>query len=325
MADGSRRATIFWAFAAIYLIWGSTYLAIQIAVHHLPTLILAGGRFAVAGAVIYLWARSQGEPNPPVAVWGMGAMLGTLFFVLGNGLVVWSEQRVPSGKTALLASTSPLWTVVIESAIAGWRRPPWRVLVGVCLGFTGLLLLAAPNAASGEATVPFIGVVALLVASIAWSIGSVYSHLRQLPASPAMATAVKMLGGGGQLLLLSLHVGEWRDFRAAEVPWSAWVAFVYLIVFGSIIGFTAFVYLLRVSTPQKVATSSYVNPLVAVLLGWAVAGESITSRTMIAGAVILGGVLLIRLPGRSVTPEVVTDVGSLDTGEYPAPNAPRDR
>ncbi|MEO8448879.1 MAG: EamA family transporter [Gemmatimonadota bacterium] len=325
MADASRRATIFWAFAAIYIIWGSTYLGIQIAVRELPPLILAGGRFTVAGVVIFLWARSQGEAMPAASVWGTGALLGTLFFVLGNGLVVWAEQRVPSGKTALLASTSPLWTVMLDSALAGWRRPPWRVLVGVILGFTGLLLLAAPNAASGEARVPLIGVAALLVASIAWSVGSVYSHVRRLPGSPAMVTAVKMLGGGAQLLVLSLLAGQWRDFHAASVSWRVWAAFVYLIVFGSIIGFTAFTYLLRVSTPQKVATSSYVNPLVAVLLGWAFAGESITSRTILAGAVILGGVLLIRLPGRSTTPDESTDVGSLDTGEFPAPAIPRDR
>jgi drug/metabolite transporter (DMT)-like permease len=313
----STRTKIFWAFAAIYVIWGSTYLGIQIAVRTMPPFLLAAIRFFTAGTLIYIWARVNGEQRPPATVWRMAALLGTLFFVLGNGLVVWAEQRVPSGKTALLASTSPIWTVLLESAIAKWKRPPTRVILGVALGFAGLLLLAAPGGSAGE-SVSWSGLVALLLASFAWALGSVYSHHRHLPASPAMATGMKMIGGGLQLAVLALVVGEWDRLAASRVTWQAWAALGYLIVFGSIIAFTAFTFLLRVTTPQTVNTSSYVNPLVAVFLGWALAGETVTGRMLAGGLVIVTSVLLIR---SASAPNVLepAEVGTLDTGEFPIP------
>ncbi len=314
----STKTKIFWAFAAVYLIWGSTYLGIQIAVKTMPPFFLAAVRFLSAGAIIFAWARLNGEPNPPAAVWRMAALLGTLFFVFGNGLVVWAEQHVPSGKTALLASTSPIWTVLLESAIAGWKRPPTRVILGVALGFAGLLLLAAPGGSSG-ASVSWTGLLALLLASLAWAIGSVYAHHRHLPASPAMATGMKMLGGGAQLALIGLVAGDWQRLALTRVSWQAWASLAYLILFGSIIGFTAFTYLLRVTTPQKVNTSSYVNPLVAVLLGWALAGEEVTGRMLVGALVIVTSVLLIRSAGSPHVAEPA-EVGTLDTDEFPVPN-----
>jgi drug/metabolite transporter (DMT)-like permease len=283
----------------------------------MPPFLLAAIRFFTAGTLIYAWARMQGEANPPAAVWRMAALLGTLFFVLGNGLVVWAEQRVPSGKTALLASTSPIWTVFLESAIAKWKRPPARVLLGVALGFSGLLLLAAPGGSSGE-SVSWSGLLALLLASFAWALGSVYSHHRHLPASPAMATGMKMIGGGLQLGLLALVAGEWDRLAVLRVSWQAWTALAYLIVFGSIIAFTAFTFLLRVTTPQTVNTSSYVNPLVALFLGWALAGETVTGRMLVGGLVIVTSVLLIRSAGAPHVAEPA-EVGTLETGEFPIP------
>jgi drug/metabolite transporter (DMT)-like permease len=303
----TTRTKIFWAFAAIYLVWGSTYLAIQIAVKTMPPFFLAATRFLVAGGLIYAWARLQGEPNPPARVWRIATLLGTLFFVFGNGLVVWAEQRVPSGRTALLASTSPIWTVMIESAIAGWRRPPARVLLGVAFGLGGLILLAAPSD-GGAQSVSWVGVVGLMMASLAWAAGSVYAHHHHLPASPAMATGMKMLGGGAQLALLGLVAGDWERLGVANVSPAAWLSLIYLIVFGSIVGFTAFTYLLRVTTPQKVSTASYVNPLVAVVLGWALAGEMITGRMMVGAMVIVTGVLLIR----SASPPDAPEIGAAD-------------
>jgi drug/metabolite transporter (DMT)-like permease len=310
----TQRAKIFWAFAAIYLIWGSTYLGIQIAVRTMPPFFLAAARFLTAGALIYAWARFSGEPSPPLRTWRTAALLGTLFFVFGNGLVVWAEQHVPSGKTALLASTSPIWTVVLESAIARWRRPPARVLAGVALGLAGLILLAAPDA--GGERVSWMGLAGLLLASFAWALGSVYSHHRHLPASPSMATGMKMLGGGAQLALIALLTGEGDGLSMATVSPSAWAALAYLIVFGSIIGFTAFTYLLRVTTPQKVNTSSYVNPLVAVALGWALAGETVTGRMLIGALITVTSVLLIRSAGSPHVAEPA-EVGTLDTDEFP--------
>lgn len=317
MTGGAKRSTIFWAFAAIYLIWGSTYLGIQIAIQTIPPFLLAGVRFLVAGGLIYLWARFKGEPAPGLRVWLTAAGLGTLFFVFGNGLVVWAEERVPSGRTALLASTSPIWTVMLESALDRWRRPPTRVLIGLLLGVIGLTLLASPG--TGEGAVSVGGIVALLVASMAWALGSVIAHRRHLPVGPAMATSMKMLGGGVQLALLSALLGEGRDFDTGAVTSQSWVALTYLIVFGSVIGFSAFTYLLRESTPQMVGTSAYVNPLVAVLLGWAFAHEQVTAKMLLGAAVSLSGVLLIRWPKRSDPPPAEEDVGTLETGEFPVP------
>jgi len=317
----TTRTKIFWAFIAIYVIWGSTYLGIQIAVRDIPPFLLAGSRLIVAGAVLTAWARMQGEVLPAPPTWGIAAVLGTLFFVMGNGLVVWAQQRVPSGQTALLASTSPVWTVVIESLIDRGKRPALRVVLGVGMGLAGLALLAATTPPGRPEPVSLIGIAALVLASLAWAAGSVIAHRRHLPASPAMATGMKMLGGGAQLAVLSVGLGEWGGGRVdpARVSLGAWLALGYLIVFGSIIGFTAFTYLLRVTSPQMVATSSYVNPLVAVFLGWSLAGEIVTPRMLVGAAVILCGVLLIRFPFGApggVEPE---DVGTIETGEFPVP------
>jgi len=308
-------ARTFWAFAAIYLIWGSTYLGIKIAVDELPPFFLAGSRFLMAGAVLFAWARFRGESVPGIRVWATAAVFGTLFFVLGNGLVVWAETRVPSGRTALLASTSPIWTVLIDSALAGWEVPPGRVMLGVLLGFGGLALLSRPTPELSS-TVPALGLVALVGASFAWALGSVYAHRHHLEGSPAMATGMKMIGGGVQLLLIGLVAGEWTTLRTGGVSVKAWGALAYLVVFGSIVAFTAFTYLLRTSTPQRVATSAYVNPIVALGLGWALLGEQVTGRMLAGAAVILSSVLLVRLPGRPAVVEEV-EVGTMETGEFP--------
>jgi len=304
----------FWAFAAIYLIWGSTYLAIRWAVESMPPFFLAALRFLLAGGVLYLWARWRGEPRPKAGTWAGAAGLGTLFFVLGNGLVVWAEVRMPSARTALLASTSPIWTALIEGFAAGGRFPAPRVIFGVVLGFGGLVILASPQAHVAD-TVPISGLLALLAASAAWALGSVISHHRHVNASPAMATGLKMLGGGIQLALISLVLGEWGAVAAAQVSWEAWAAVAYLVVFGSIIGFTAFTYLLRTTTPQMVATSAYVNPLVALLLGWSLGGEQVTSRMVLGAAVVLASVLLVRWLGRPAQVEG-GDVAVVETGEW---------
>jgi drug/metabolite transporter (DMT)-like permease len=314
-APPASRVLTFWAFAAIYLIWGSTYLGIRIAVRDLPPFFLAGGRFLVAGAVLYGWARLRGEPAPPLRVWRTAAVFGVLFFLIGNGLVAWAQQTVPSGRTALLASTAPLWTAVIESGLAGWALPAGRVLAGLLLGFGGLALLATPvEAVAG--TVPPAGVAALVAAGLGWALGSVFAHRRQLAVSGTMATGLKMLTGGAALLLASALLGEPARVRLDAVGWQAWTAMAYLVVFGSILGFLAFTYLLRTSTPQRVATASYVNPVVALFLGWALAGEQVTSRMLVGAAVIVGGVVLVRWPVKGPVLEEV-EVATLRTDEHP--------
>ena len=309
------RRRIFWSFAAIYVIWGSTYLGIQIGITTIPPFTLAAVRFVFAGAVLYAWARFQGEPDPGRAIWLRAAVLGTLFFVCGNGFVVWAVQHVPSGRTALLASTSPIWTVLIESGLDR-KRPATRVVVGILFGMVGLILLASPNVGEASGAVSALGVAALVGASLAWAWGSVMFHRHGLPVGPTMATGMKMLCGGAQLALVALATGEGRRLHVASVSGASWLALGYLIVFGSIIGFSAFTYLLRIKTPEIVGTSSYVNPLVAVALGWALAGEVVTAKMMVGAVVSLTGVLLIRWPVKVEPAPPVEEVGTLETGEF---------
>ena len=291
----SARAAVFWSFAAIYIVWGSTYLGIRIVVAAVPPLLAAGLRFLVAGGILYGWARFRGVPAPAPRLWPPAALLGGLFFLLGNGGVSWAETRVPSGLAALLAATSPLFTAFFESARGGWHRPPVRVVLGIVAGLGGVALLVAPGNFIGGGHADLAGAAAITLAALGWAAGSVTSHAMPLHSSPILATGMKMLTGGLLLVVAGLVFGEAGQLGAAAITPRVVFAWCYLIVFGSLIGFSAFTYLLRVTTPQKVSTSAYVNPLVAVVLGWAILGETITPRTFVAAAVIIGGVMLIRL------------------------------
>ena len=294
------KAAVFWSFAAIYVVWGSTYLAIRVLVATVPPLLASGSRFLLAGTLLYGWARWRGVPAPERRLWGPAALMGALFFLIGNGGVSWAETRIPSGLTALLAATSPLFTGVIESARGGWRRPPLRVVVGIVAGLGGVALLVAPGDLIGGRHADLAGALAITLAAMSWAAGSVASHAVPLHPSPPLATGMKMLAGGVLLVAAGLLFGEGARLHAAAFSSKALLAWGYLVVFGSLIGFSAFSYLLRVSTPQKVSTSAYVNPLVAVALGWLILAETITPRTMSAAALIVGGVMLIRL--RSAEP-----------------------
>lgn len=286
---------IFWAFAAIYIVWGSTYLAIRVMVGSMPPLLAGGTRFLFCGTLLYAWARWRGVPAPSRRLWGPAFLLGSLFFLVGNGGVSWAETRIPSGLTALLAAVSPLFTVVFESKRGGWKRPPGRVVFGIVAGLGGVALLVAPGEIIGGGHADLLGAAAITASAIAWAGGSVLSHAVPLHPSPPLATGMKMLAGGVLLVLAGLAMGEGSRVSFAMLTPKAMLAWGYLVVFGSLIGFSAFTYLLRVTTPEKVSTSAYVNPLVAVLLGWAILGETVSARTLLAAAIIIGGVALIRL------------------------------
>ena len=303
MSASSRAsgAAVFWSFAAIYILWGSTYLAIRVMVAAVPPFLAAGSRFLVAGAILYAWGRWRGSPAPGRALWSRAVVVGALFFLFGNGGVSWAETRLPSGLTALLAATSPLFTAVFESARDGWHRPAPRILVGILAGLAGVALLVAPGEFIGGSHADLAGAAAITLASLSWALGSVTSHARPLQTSPELATGMKMLAGGVLLLLAALVGGEFGRVSAASLTPRALLAWGYLVVFGSLIGFSAFTYLLRVTSPQKVSTSAFVNPLVAVLLGWLLLDESVTPRTLLAAAIIIGAVVLIRF--RSKEPQ----------------------
>ena len=299
MLEHPRRARVVAAFAAVYLIWGSTYLAIRVAIDTVPPFVMAGIRFTIAGLVLLAWSRSRGAPAPTRRNWLGALVLGVLLLTTGNGAVVWTEQRVPSGLTALLVATVPVWTVIVEWLGAGRERPRGRTVLGLLVGMLGVGLLVAPGEVAGGSRVDPVGALVLMGGSISWAIGSVYSRRAGLPSSPQLATAMEMLCGGAGLLLVGLVSGELAAFHPSAVTLRSALAVLYLIVFGSLIAFSAFVWLLGVSTPARVSTYAYVNPVVAVLLGWALAGEPLTVRTLAAAAVIVAGVVLITSPAPS--------------------------
>lgn len=290
----SSRAAVFWSFAAIYIVWGSTYLAIRVVVTAVPPLVQAGARFLLAGGLLYGWARWKGVEKPTPSRWRYAFLLGGGFFLLGNGGISWAETRIPSGLTALLAATSPLFTAVFESARVGWQRPPLRILAGILAGLGGVAMLVAPGDFIGGRHADVLGAAVITLAALGWASASVASHAKPLHPSPQLATGMTMLAGGILLVIAAVVTGEVSKVSSAAFTPRVVFTWFYLVVLGSLIGFSAFLYLLRVSTPQRVSTSAFVNPLVAVYLGWLILGEPVTPRTILAGAIILGAVVLIR-------------------------------
>ena len=288
----SHRFKLVLAFAAVYLIWGSTYLAIRLAIETMPPFLMAGVRFVVAGVVLYTWARWRGAPRPVRVHWLAAATVGGLMLLGGNGGVVWAEQRVPSGLTAVLIATVPLWIALLEW-VRGGARPNGRVAFGLMIGLTGIALLVGPGELAGGKGVDLLGAAVLLMGSLSWAIGSLYSRHARLPSSPLLATAMEMLAGGLLLLLAGLATGQAADLNVSRISLQSVLALCYLIVFGSLVAFTAYIWLLRVTLPAHAATYAYVNPVVAVLLGWALGGEPLTARTLLAAAVIVGAVVII--------------------------------
>jgi drug/metabolite transporter (DMT)-like permease len=294
-ADGGVRARIIGAFAAVYVVWGSTYLAIRYAVASMPPLLMAGSRFAISGAILYAWARLRGAAKPTAAEWRTAAVTGFLLICIGNGSVAWAERRVPSGLAALLVAVVPLWMVLLDWIRPGGARPPAAVWAGVVVGLVGLMVLVGRDSMTGHGGVDALGAGVLVAASMSWAIGSVYNRHGARPDSAAMSTALQMLGGSVSLLALGFAFGETNGVRVASITLASWIGWVYLVTFGALLGFTAYIYLLRHVSAAKASTYAYVNPIVAVILGWAVAGEPVTSRTVLAAAIILGGVAMITI------------------------------
>jgi drug/metabolite transporter (DMT)-like permease len=284
------------AFAIVYLVWGSTYLAIRFAIETLPPFLMAAARFLTAGTVLYVWARLvAGAAKPDRAQWRAAAIVGSLLLLGGNGLVVWSELRIPSGVAALLGGTTPLWMVSIDWLRRGGVRPTGQVVIGLLCGLVGLVWLIGPDSLAGGGRVDLLGAAAVGLACLTWSIGSIYQRHAPMPASPSLSTAMQMLAGGAGLLVVGSALGEFHGVDVAAFSLRSVLGFLYLVVFGSIIAFSAYVWLLRASTPARVSTHAYVNPVVAVLLGWALADEPLTPRMLVAVAVIVSGVALITL------------------------------
>ena len=295
-SDGQQKAPrklIIAAFAVIYLIWGSTYLGIRFAVETLPPFLMGGVRFLTAGFILYIWLRRTGTPVPTKVNWRHAVVAAALLLGIGNGGVNWAEQKVPSGLTALIIAGTPVWFALFDWLRPGGARPALQVTLGIAVGFAGVALLLGSRSALQGGAVDLAGVVALVLASIGWAIGSLYAKYTPKPASPLMSAAQQMIGGGVILLFMGILSGETSTFALAKVSARSMGAFVYLTLIGSLVGFTAYGWLLKATTPARASTYAYVNPVIAVFLGWAFGGETLTARMLVAAAVIVLGVVII--------------------------------
>ena len=302
VSESSKPATsktlLLVAFATVYVVWGSTYLAIRIAVEHWPPLWMAAVRFAIAGGGLYGVLRLRGAPAPGWRAWGAAAVVGGLMLAGGNGTVCWAEQWVPSGETALILAAGPLWTVLLPWIFRKARAPGPLVALGVLVGLVGVgVLIGGP----AQAVAPTAGALAaghaslwarlsLLGASLSWVIGSLIAHRMPLPKSAALATAMEMVVACPILAVAAVAHGDLAHFHLASIPASGWTALAYLVVFGSLAGFGSYIYVLVHAGPTRASTGAFVNPLIAVVLGAALAGEPIGARTALAAAMIIAAV-----------------------------------
>ena len=286
------KAKLIAAFAAIYLIWGSTYLAIKLAIDTMPPFSMAAARFLVAGALLYAWARLRSDVRARPIHWLHAVGLGALLLAGGNGCVVWAQQHIPSGVAALVVAVVPLWVVLVDWLRPGGVRPHRLTMLGVVVGLAGMVLLIGPSAL-GNGEIDPIAALVLLAGSLSWSVATVFGRKAKVPGYPPLTSAMQLLGGGACLAVVSVLAGEPGRIRPEAFSWQSVAALGYLIVFGSIVAFSAYSWLLRVAPPARIATYAYVNPVVAMLLGWALADEALSLRTLLAAGVILGGVALI--------------------------------
>jgi drug/metabolite transporter (DMT)-like permease len=287
------RVRIALAFLSIYTIWGSTYLAIRFAIETFPPFLMASIRFLIAGAVLYAWMRLRGAPHPTRANWKAAAIIGGLLLLGGNGLVSKAELVIPSGLTAVLITIVPIWMALVELLRKDRIVPTPQVVFGLALGFGGVVLLVGPGNLAGSGGLDPLWTGVLILASLSWATGSVYSRKASLPKTALLGSGMEMLAGGVLLLFASLASQEWVGFQPEKVSLLSFVSFIYLIVFGSLIGFSSYVWLLTKTTTAKASTYAYVNPVVAVLLGYFLAGEQLTLRTLLASSVIIIAVVVI--------------------------------
>ena len=308
-----NRTRIILAFAAVYVIWGSTYLFIKYAIESVPPFMMGAARFTVAGMLLYAVARWRGAKAPDRYDWRSAAITGILMLGVGNGAVMWAELTVPTGIVALIVSTTPIWIVVLDWLRPRGVRPRLPVILGLALGLAGMIILIGPRAIVGEGHVDEIGVLILLTGSLGWAIGTMLSKGTKRSSAPLAYSALQMMAAGAAMLITSVAIGEPTRFTPSEVSLRALLSWVYLMIAGSIVGYTAYIYLLGQVSAAKAATYAYVNPIIAVLLGWAFLSEPIGARTIVAAAVIIGGVAIITL---SQGPAMHA------TGEHPLPTRP---
>jgi drug/metabolite transporter (DMT)-like permease len=302
------------AFAIIYFVWGSTFLAIRVGVREVPPFLLAAIRFSLAGLILYVWMIAQGERSPTRRQWTSAFLLALLIFVLDYGLLFWAEQRVPSGIAAVMMATIPVLMALSEIVLLRTQRLTVRLALASLIGVGGVAVLMSRTLNLGGAPIDPAGAVALIIASISWSVSSALIRKLPLPPSKVMSAGAQMLAGGVLLTLTAAALGEFHNFRPWTVSREAWLALLYLIVAGSIIGFTAYVWLIHHESPTKVGTYAYVNPVVAVLLGYFLGGEALGLRTILGTLFVLISVVVITTTRakKAVGASLVADTGKLE-------------
>jgi drug/metabolite transporter (DMT)-like permease len=295
MESNSHRPT--WktltAFAIIYFVWGSTFFAIRIGVHEMAPLVFAAMRFLTAGILLYGWTVLRRESPPTLKQWYSILLVAFLIFVVDYGLLFWAEQRVPSGVTAVMLATIPLFIALLEIVFLRTQKLTGRLALALLIGLAGVAVLVSRSLNLGGAPIDRIGALALIIAAVSWSVASVLSRMLPLPESKIVSSGAQMLTGGMMLTLAALALGNFRHFHLSAVSREAWIALIYLIVAGSLIGFTAYVWLIHHESPTKVGTYAYVNPVVAVLIGSLWGGEEFGARTILGTLFVLISVLVI--------------------------------
>ena len=292
------------AMMGIFIAWGSTYLAIKFAVETMPPFLMAATRFLIAGSALFIFLRLRGVPAPSDREWRSAAIIGLLLLLGGNGSVVWAENdaRVASGHAALIVSATPLWMVLIDALRPGGQKPSWLAMAGMLVGFAGVVYLIGPGLSGRTDRIDLAGAGALIFATVAWAIGSLYSRQAALPPSPLLGTSMEMMLGGLGLLAFGTVTGDWGRLNVASISRESWLGLAYLIVFGSWVGFGSYTWLLRVAPTSLVSTYAYVNPIVAVLIGNWLAHEPLTPRTLIAATFIVGSVALTTIASQRRKP-----------------------
>lgn len=302
------------AFAVIYLVWGSTFLAIRVGVREMPPFLMAAIRFSVAGMIMYFWLRLSGTPTPRRREWLAATFLGAIIFLLDYGCLFWAEQRVPSGIAAVVLATIPVFITLLEIIFLRTQRLTLRLGAALVVGLCGVAVLMNHSLSLGEVPVNRAGALALLIGSFTWSVATILTRRLPLPASQPMSAATQMLLGGFQLFILAALTGEFSEFHVQAVSSTAWFALIYLIVAGSIVGFTAYVWLLHHESPTKVGTYAYVNPVVAVTLGYLIGKEPVGPRTLLGALLILISVITITTtPKNRTLPVHETEQSGLDS------------
>jgi drug/metabolite transporter (DMT)-like permease len=306
-----RSWQIVLAFAIIYLVWGSTFLAIRVGVREVPPFLLAAMRFVVAGLVLYAWMRLKGTPSPTRREWIAASALGFMIFVVDYGCLFWAEQRVPSGIAAVVLATIPVFMTLSEITFLRTQRLTLRLALALLVGVFGVAILMNRSLSLGEAPVDRAGAIALLIAAVSWSVASAFTRKVPLPQSKPMSSAAQMFSGGLQLTVLAAITGEFRGFHLSAVSPAAWFSLVYLIIAGSIVGFTAYLWLIHHESPTRVGTYAYVNPVVAVIVGYLLGGESIGLRTALGTFLILISVIVITTTPKKVVRKQETPISDL--------------